>query len=359
MRQIGIQGNLLCWLNSYLCNRQQQVLVGQSRSRLNNINSGVPQGSVLGPLMFLIYVNDITENLLSITRLFADDTSLSCTATNINDLEGIISHDLNIISNWSKQWLVYFNPQKTEFLYYGHQQSPSLEFEMTMLTPSFSHKHLGVTFSNDYKWKSHINNIITSSSTLIGIMRNIEFKIRRKALNQIYISYLRPLLEYASSVWDNCNNFEKYKLEKIQLEAARIVTGSTRSTSLNNIYRETGWLTLSNRRLYQKLLIMYKIKNGMVPEYLSSLFPRTMDNPVPYNLRNNDDFITYPCRTALFENSFVPSGIKAWNNLPAQIRNSPSISCFKRRLLDSYFNSSVVPKYWHSQFIRYPYTIEK
>ena len=79
MRQIGIQGNLLCWLNSYLCNRQQQVLVGQSRSRLNNINSGVPQGSVLGPLMFLIYVNDITENLLSITRLFADDTSLSCT----------------------------------------------------------------------------------------------------------------------------------------------------------------------------------------------------------------------------------------------------------------------------------------
>ena len=157
-----------------------------------------------------------------------------------NDLEGIISHDLNIISNWSKQWLVSFNPQKTEFLYYGHQQSPSLEFEMTMLTPSFSHKHLGVTFSNDYKWKSHINNIITSPSKLIGIMRNIKFKIRRKALNQIYISYLRPLLEYASSVWDNCNNFEKDKLENIQLEAARIVTGSTRSTSLNNIYRETG-----------------------------------------------------------------------------------------------------------------------
>ena len=75
-------------------------------------------------------------------------------------------------------------------------------------------------------------------------MRNIKFKIRRKALNQIYISYLRPLLEYASSVWDNCNNFEKDKLEKIQLEAARIVTGTTRSTSLNNIYRETGWLTL-------------------------------------------------------------------------------------------------------------------
>ena len=177
-------------------------------------------------------------------------------------------------------------------------------------------------------------------------MRNIKFKIRCKALNQIYISYLRPLLEYASSVWDNCNNFEKDKLEKVQLEAARIVTGTTRSTSLNNIYRETGWLTLSNRRLYQKLLIMYKIENGMVPEYLSSLFPRTMDNPVAYNLRNNDDFITYPCRTALFENPFVPSGIKAWNNLPAQIRNSLSISCFKRRLLDSYSDSSVVPKYY-------------
>ena len=98
---------------------------------------------------------------------------------------------------------------------------------------------------------------------------------------------------------------------------------------LNNLYRETGWLTLSNRRLYHKLILMYKIKNSMVPNYLITLFPRTVDNPVNYNLRNTYDFNNYHCRTSTFGISFVPSSIDAWNNLPLYLRNSPSISCFK------------------------------
>ena len=105
-------------------------------------------------------------------------------------------------------------------------------------------------------------------------LTKITYTVRRKALNQIYLSFLRPLLEYAGTVWDNCNQFEKANLEKIQIEAARIVTGLTRYVSLNRLYRETGWLPLSDRRLYQKLILMYKIKNRMVPSDLTSLFSR-------------------------------------------------------------------------------------
>ena len=108
-----------------------------------------------------------------------------------------------------KQWLDTFNPVKNEVLYYGNGQPPNLEFDNTMLTPSESHKHLGVTLSNNCKWTIHINNIILSATKLLGIIRKIKYTIRGRAFNQIYISFIRPRLEYASSVWYNCNQLEQ------------------------------------------------------------------------------------------------------------------------------------------------------
>lgn len=274
LKQLGIEGSILNWLCNYLGNSQQRVFIGQSYSRSKCITSGVPQGSVLGPLLFLIYVNDITDNLLSITRLFAGDISLPCTASNIGDLQGLLNHDLMIISNWSKQWLVNFNPNKTEVLYFGNQQPPRLEFHNTILVTTQSHKHLGVTLSEDCKWHDHINNIFSSASKILGIMRKLKFTLRRPTLNQIYVSFLRPILEYSSVVWENCTQLEKDKIEKIQLEAARIVTGTTRSISLEKMYKVIGWLTLDDRRKYQKRVRTYKIRNNMVPDYLLNLVPR-------------------------------------------------------------------------------------
>lgn len=115
LKQCGIGGQVFNWITDYLSGREQRVIMGTSLSRFNTISAGVPQGSVLGPLLFLIYVNDISDHLLSITRLFADDTSLACTTSNIADLEGILNHDLRVLTQWSKQWLVTFNPNKTVY----------------------------------------------------------------------------------------------------------------------------------------------------------------------------------------------------------------------------------------------------
>ena len=122
LKQNGVNGNLLKWAESYLTGRQQQVFVGSSLSNRQVTSAGVPQGSVLGPLFFLIYINDIAEHLLSITRIFADDTSLAFTASNVTDIEGILNHDLCVISDWSKQWLVDFNPNKTEHFIYPKEK---------------------------------------------------------------------------------------------------------------------------------------------------------------------------------------------------------------------------------------------
>ena len=113
LRQYGISGNLINWITNYLSNRIQRVLINSFSSESQTLNAGVPQGSVLGPLFFLVYVNDIADSLLSITRLFADDSSLAVSSHNIADMETTLNNDLNIITNWSKQWLVNFNPSKT------------------------------------------------------------------------------------------------------------------------------------------------------------------------------------------------------------------------------------------------------
>ena len=164
------------------------MFIGQSQSQFKTIPFSVPQGSVLDPLLFLIYVNDITESLLSITRLVANDTSLATTTTKVEDLQGILNHDLSEITKWLKQWLVTFNPAKTEVLYFGNQTpAPLLNFSNDFLTSTDTHKHLGVTLSHDCKWHTNINNMLLSASRLIGIMRRLKYSVRRKTMNNIYI----------------------------------------------------------------------------------------------------------------------------------------------------------------------------
>ena len=146
-------------------------------------------------------------------------------------------------------------------------QLPNLIFNYVRISFVDNHKHLGLILSSNGKWKEHISNLLRSASQLLGMMRTLKFRLKRDSLNQIYVSFLRPVLEYASVVWDNCTKREKENLDKIQIEAARIVTGITRSTSINKIYKEMGRLTLENRRKYQKLILIYKIINGLTPEY--------------------------------------------------------------------------------------------
>ena len=188
---------------------------------------------------------------MSISRLFADDTSLTCFASNVNDIEGILNHDLDMVSTWSKQWRVSFNQTKTEAILFSNQNvhTPYLLFDNVNITFVHNHKHLGLTLNKHGKWKVQITNITKSASKVLGIMRSLKFVLRRESLNQIYVSFLRPILEYVSVVWDNCTVAENDSLEP---EAARIVTGTTRSITLNNLYNEIGWLSLADRRTYQK-----------------------------------------------------------------------------------------------------------
>ena len=174
-------------------------------------------------------------------------------------------------------------------------------------------------------------------------MRKLKFRLDRKSLETIYIAFIRPLLEYGDVIWDH--QYETLELDKIQNEAARIVTGATKLVSINALYNQIQWDTLEKRRRDHKLTLFYKMQCNITPIYLSSLVPRPVSIISRYNLRNSNDLQTIDARTTQYYNSFLPSTVRSWNNLPIEVKQSASISSFKQFLNK---DKSPVPKYYYS-----------
>ena len=194
------------------------------------------------------------------------------------------------------------------------------------------HKHLGLTFTCDGTWHAHLTEIKSKAWYRINIMRQLKFALDKRSLQSIYFSFIRPVLEYANVVWDNCTQYEANELEKIQIEAARIVTGSTKLVSIDVLYTETGWETLESRRNNHKLTLFYKMKSGMSPHYLTTLIPPIVGNTSTYILRNANDIGMVHANSQLYYNSFLPSVIRKRNELPEDTRQSSNIASFKTHL---------------------------
>ena len=334
MKAYGIDGDLLKWFDSYLESRKQRVVIKESSSSLRNISAGVPQGSVLGPLLFLIYINDISERLISLCRLFADDTSFSYSSHDGLHIQNVIDHDLKELDEWSQKWLMSFNPNKTEIMLFSNVETPHLLFSLhgKNIPVSNSHKHLGVTFTDDAKWNQHVDNIVKSISKHLNVLRKLKFKLSRTNLEKLYLIYIRPFFEYASEVWDICGVGNCNKLEQLQLEAGRIVTGLPVFTNSRKVYEELGWETLQERRKRKKLQMFYNIQYNNTPNYLSSLIPPSLQSTTIYPLRHGEDIIIPFCRLALTSESFIPSTIRQWNSLDISIRKAESLSKFKNAI---------------------------
>ncbi|PJE78143.1 hypothetical protein CI610_02928 [invertebrate metagenome] len=166
LKSYGISGNLLSWIENYLSNRQQKVYINSTSSDVGMIMAGVPQGSILGPLLFLIYINDIADELESTARLFADDTSLIKSSSSCREIELVLNRDLEKLNQWAKTWLVSFNPNKTEIIFISNsdniEENLDLIFDGTFLNFSSLHRHLGVIFNSNAKWSDHIDEIYKS-----------------------------------------------------------------------------------------------------------------------------------------------------------------------------------------------------
>ena len=273
LESIGIRGSLLSWVKNYLSERKQRVVINNSTSSWRDINAGVPQGSILGPLLFIVFINDILTDINSTIKLFADDTSLYLIVDDPQETAQTLNDDLVKLHAWSTKWLVNFNPQKTETMTISRKlnkpNQPNLIMNNTIISTVTEHKHLGLQLSDDGNWNKHIDMITKKAFSRVNILRKFKFILDRKTLETIYITFIRPLLEYADVVWDTKTQKLINKLENVQVEAARIVTGGIRLVSLSNLYIETGWEKLKDRRERHRTIQFYKMSNNLTPEIKS------------------------------------------------------------------------------------------
>lgn len=346
---IGCSDHICKWFSSYLSGRRQRVVINGETSDWASIYAGVPQGSILGPLLFLIYINDIVKHIGSSIRLFADDTSLYIVVESPDTAAGVINADLSTISKWAEDWLVKFNAEKTISVLISRKltpvQHPPLYMDGSILVERDSHKHLGLTLSSSCSWTEHIDNISKKAWTRLNLLRSLKFRIGRQSLEQMYISFILPLLEYCDSVWDNASTESKKKIDTIHIEAARIITGATKLCSIPKLLSELGWDTLQSRRNKHKLVTFYKIMHGLAPNYLFDLVPPLVQENTNYNLRNANNIQLFASNTNLFYHSFFPSSVRAWNSLAEELKQASSVEAFKNLL-----NRHVIrpPKYYNA-----------
>ena len=160
LKSVGITGNLLSWFTDYLNNRQQRVVLSCASSTWTSINAGVAQGSILGPLLFILYIKDIVEDISSVIRLFADETSLYIIVDDPILAAEQLNSDLEKVNRWAKQWLVTFNPGKSESMLFSRKHNkpyhPPVLMDQKQISEVTTYKHLGVIFSNDCTWHDHL-----------------------------------------------------------------------------------------------------------------------------------------------------------------------------------------------------------
>ena len=341
--QIGINSNLSEWFGSYLKGRKIRTVVEGKQSPWLNIFASVPQGSILGPLLFLIFVNDIVDNVQSNIYLFADDTSLTQKIEKSNPTRAftILNEDLQTLEKWAKLWHVTFNAEKSEYVIFSHHHKPyypQLYMNNEPLKKATSHKHLGLILDERLRWNDHINFIINTSNKLVGTIWKLGHQIPRYCLENYYKSFIRPRLEYASVCFDNITAQQAILLEKSQRKAAIACTRAYQRTPNRLLLHELGWPTLEQRRHYSKLALVYKIIKGNAPQYLQEIMPPSHGETYGLQRTRSSNKLQLPvARTEIFRKSFVPSSAKAWNALTNELREVTSLTCFKYQLKNSLF----------------------
>ena len=229
LSKYGITGLLLDWIASFLTNRLQRVVLGEVVSSWETVTSGVPQGSVLGPILFIIFINEISEFLMSLSELYADDTKLMKEIRIPNDIR-LLQEDINKIVKWTRNWLMKLNESKCKLMHIGGKKENHLYtiesfdgLSVTALTKTTLERDLGILISSDLKWKSQITSCANKASKILGMLtRTFEYR-SLELIKLLYTTFVRPHLGFAVAVWSPFLQGDIEELEKVQHRATKLI----------------------------------------------------------------------------------------------------------------------------------------
>ena len=310
----GIGGKTLKWIDSFLCFRKQRVVVNWVKSDWALVLSGVPQGTVLGPLLFSLYINDISSDIESEIRLFADD----CVCyREIKDEEDTIKlqRDIDRLGSWARKWGMRFHPVKCNMMQLTRKRikkiHASYTLEGTDLENVESIKYLGVTITSDLRWNTHVSNVCTKANRILGFLRRNLYSCPQQVKKAAYKGLVRPDLDYGSLVWDPPGVVLQEELESVQKRAARFVTGNYNyeTGSMTGILGQLKWESLKERRKDNRLILLYKGLKGKASIPTDDLIPKTRCCRNQHSMA----FQTPIANTDVYKGSFFPQTIRDWN----------------------------------------------
>ena len=317
----GIKHHALALLESYLSNRNQKCQINGYLSSKKMIKCGIPQGSILGPLFFLLYINDLPQCLSKTKpRLFADDTNLTTSGDSLPHLETAVNSDLENLMKWLIANRLTLNVAKTEFMLIGSKQmiKSISDLQLNVIIENkpvkrvIECKTLGVTLDQHLSWKSNTEIICKKITSGISALRRLKEFIDRKTLVSVYNAIVRPYFDYCCEVWDVFGETQSKRLQKLQNRAARIIMNMSNDVHHSVVLQALGWKTLEAERKKAKAKMMYKLLNNMGPQSLTNLFTYK-DEVTSYNLRNISSSLCLPHpNTNNMKRSFMYDGAFLW-----------------------------------------------
>jgi len=327
----GIRGRLLTWIVDFLSQRTQSVKVGNQVSSKTAVTSGIPQGSVLGPVLFLVFINDITSVVNCVVKLFADDTKLYSEITSPEDCEAV-QQDLDNLSSWSDTWLLRFNAAKCKSLHLG-KNNQKHEYKLTengvdiKIEQVCEEKDIGVIFDSELKFNKHITSSVNRANQKLGMIRRSFEYMDRDMFVTLYKSLIRPLLEYATVIWSPLFKKDIVAIENIQRRATKLISG-IRELPYEERLINLGLPTLAYRRERADMIQLFKIMNNFDSVELKSL--KLAEQSTTRGHEHKLEKRQYKYKYCM--NNFVARSINNWNELPHNCIQAKTVNSFKTHL---------------------------
>jgi len=333
VRSYGIGGNLLSWIRSFLTDRTMTVLVNGEKSKEGKVTSGVPQGSVLGPLLFVIYMNDMPAMVNSFLFMFADDTKMFREIKDETDNVQLQS-DLDSLSQWSRDWKLQFHPEKCAVMHIGRTNPKySYHFDNYILNVSKVEKDLGVLVDEKLRFDEHIQGKIGKARQIWGLIRRSFIHMDSDIFSMLFKSLVRPHLEYANFICSPHTKGLATDIESVQRRATKQIPGFDKLSYPERL-KKLKLPTLKHRRRRGELIEMFKI---ITAKYDPSSVPTFEFYPNECTTRGHNLRVRRPqSRTNTGHQRFMSKVIPDWNSLPASVVQAPSVNAFKNRL-DKHF----------------------